>query len=103
MAVMPPAVVSGNRLAGMVAVTVRMVISAVFLAVMDMPSRFLTAFYGADRAARINSLCAPVMTVGRYRHNKKNRYHGCGHCRCKKSFQPHNTFLLSQSSFCQLI
>jgi len=72
---------------GTVTVAVFVVITAVVMSVVGMPSFFGTAFHGADRATGIDcrSCLAVMMAVGRNRHNEEDGYQ-CDRRRRAKQF-----------------
>ena len=77
MAVMLPAAATmsgsslvGSRFAGMVTITISMIIPAVIFAIVGVPSFLHTILCCADRAAGIYVLCLSIMSVSRHGHYK---------------------------------
>lgn len=60
----------GSHLAGIVTITISMIIPAVIFAVVGVSSFLHTILYRADRAAGIYVLCLSMMSVSRHRHYK---------------------------------
>lgn len=68
---MPPAVsAAGNLLTGAITIAVLVVITAIVMPLMRMPTFLYTPFYRADRAVRINRR-STVMPMGGNRHDKE--------------------------------